>query len=56
VKRYSSRSTADAEGGWRHTEITLSPLNPDFKPITLTPESEGDVRVVAEWISVLGRA
>jgi type III restriction enzyme len=56
VKRYSSRSVADGEGGWRHAEITLSPQNPDFKPIILTPQSEGDVQVVAEWIGVLGRA
>jgi type III restriction enzyme len=55
VKRYSSRVVSDSEGAWRHAEITLSPLNPDFKPIVLTPESEGDVRVVAEWIGVLGR-
>ena len=55
VKRYSSRIVADPEGGWRHAEITLSPLNPDFKPITLTPESEGDVKVVAEWVGVLRR-
>jgi type III restriction enzyme len=55
VKRYSSHSVADGEGGWRHAEITLSPLNPDFKPITLTPQSEGDVQVVAEWIATLGR-
>ena len=56
VKRYSSRIVAEPEGAWRHAEITLSPLNPDFKPIALTPESEGDVQVVAEWIGVLGRA
>ncbi len=55
VKRYSSRSVADGEGGWRHAEITLSPLNPDFKSITLMPESEGDIAVTAEWIGVLGR-
>ena len=56
VKRYSSRVVVDREGSWRHAEITLSPLNPDFTPITLTPESEGDVQVVAEWVGVLGRA
>jgi hypothetical protein len=55
VKRYSSRIVADREGGWRHSEVTLSPLNPDFKAIVLTPESEGDVHIVAEWIGVLGR-
>jgi len=56
VKRYTSRRVADGEGGWRPAEITLSPLNPDFEPIMLTPESEGDVVVIAEWIGVLGRA
>src|SRR5262249_28411670 len=55
VNRYSSRGVTDREGVYRHAEITLSPLNPDFRPITLTPESEGDVVVVAEWIGVLGR-
>jgi SOS-response transcriptional repressor LexA len=45
----------DSQGDSRHTEITLSPLNPDFKPITLTSQSEGDVQVVAEWIAALGR-
>jgi type III restriction enzyme len=55
VKRYTSRIVEEREGGWRHAAITLSPLSPDFKPITFTPESEGDVQVVAEWIGVLGR-
>lgn len=56
VKRYSSKIVADRDGGWRHTEVTLAPLNSAFKPIMLTPESEGDVQVIAEWIGVLGRA
>lgn len=55
VKKYSSEKTADSESGWRHTRVTLSPLNPEFEPIVLAPESEGDVRVIAEWLGVLGR-
>lgn len=55
VKRYSSRVVTESGGGWRHARITLSPLNPDFKPIVLTPESEDDVQVLAEWVGVLGR-
>jgi phage repressor protein C with HTH and peptisase S24 domain len=55
VKRYSSQKGTDAESNWRHTKITLSPLNPEFQPIVLTPESEGDVQVIAEWLMVLGR-
>lgn len=53
VKRYRSEKTVDAEGSWRHDRITLEPLNRDFRPIVLTPEAEGDVNVVAEWITTL---
>jgi len=43
-------------GGWRHTRVTLSPLNPEHKPIVLTPESEGDVQNVAKFLAVLGQS
>lgn len=56
VKRYSSEKIADPEGGWRHSRVTLSPLNPEFQPIVLTPESEEDMQIVAECLAVLGRA
>jgi SOS-response transcriptional repressor LexA len=35
--------------------VTLKPLNPEFKPIVLTAESDEDVSVVAEYIATLGR-
>lgn len=53
VKRYSSVKQADAESEWRHETITLSPLNPDFIPIVLKSEKEGDVEIIAELISVM---
>jgi type III restriction enzyme len=56
VKKYASDKIAGSEGNWRHARITLSPLNPEFQPIALTPESEGDVQVIAEFLTVLGRA
>jgi hypothetical protein len=31
----------------------LKPINPDFDPIELAPESENDVMVVAELLEVL---
>jgi type III restriction enzyme len=55
VKRYSSEKSVDGEESWRHKKIILSPLNPDFQPIVLAPESEDDVQVIAEWITVLGK-
>jgi len=53
VKRYSSEKTADEDDGWRHTRITLSPLNPDYEPIELAPEDEEAFRVVAELVGNL---
>ena len=53
VKRYRSEKVEAKGEEWRHGRITLSPINPDFKPIVLTPRSEGDVVVVAEWLAVL---
>ena len=57
VKRYSSEKIADPDGGWRHTRVTLSPVNTtEFQPIVLTADSDDDVRLIAELIAVLGRA
>jgi len=56
VKRYSSEKMGDGNGGWNHTKITLSPLNPQFNPIELTAKSEDEVKVIAEFITVLGRS
>ena len=54
VKRYRSRKTED-EHGWRHVEITLEPLNPNFDPICLQPtDDEWSVEVVAELVEVVG--
>jgi len=55
VKKYSSQRNDDLEGDWRHTRVTLSPLNREFHPIALSPESEGDVQVIAEFLMVLGK-
>ena len=52
VKRYASVK-AQADDTWRHTRITLSPVNPDFASIVLTPDGESDLEVIAELIEVL---
>jgi SOS-response transcriptional repressor LexA len=52
LKRYRSRKAAGA-GGWRHTEIRLEPLNPEFAPIVLRERDEGEVHVAAELVQVL---
>lgn len=54
VKRYRSEKSSSVEGEWKHTKITLEPLNPEFKPIILEPEDEGAIQVVAEYLGKLG--
>jgi phage repressor protein C with HTH and peptisase S24 domain len=56
VKVFSSEKSGNGDGGWRHEKIVLKPLNPDFEPIELTPESEDEVRVIAEFVEVVGAA
>ena len=54
LKVYTSEKAAAEEGEWRHTRIVLKPLNPVHAPIVLTPESENEVRVIAEFVQVVG--
>ena len=53
VKRYRSEKGQD-EGGWRHVKVALEPDNPDFPPIEITTDDEAAVKVVAEFVEVLG--
>jgi len=53
VKRYESEKERHSDS-WRHTKITLKPVNSDFESIVLTGEDEGQVQVVAEVVEVLG--
>ena len=55
VKRYESEKT-QGEESWRHTKITLKPVNADFEPIVLTGADEGQLQVVAELVEVLRAA
>jgi type I restriction enzyme R subunit len=53
VKRYESKKGRDGDT-WRHVRILLKPINPDFQPIVLTGDINGQLRVVAELVDVLG--
>jgi type I restriction enzyme R subunit len=55
VKRYVSEKVTDGDS-WRHSRITLKPINPDFQPIVITGSEEGELQVVAEYVEVLGDA
>jgi len=53
VKRYSSKREVSPTEEWRHTKIALLPVNPEFSPIVLEPNSQDDIRLIAEFVSVL---
>ncbi|MFC1524023.1 DEAD/DEAH box helicase family protein [Thermodesulfobacteriota bacterium] len=53
VKQYFSRKSEDPETEWRHDEIRLVPLNPDFDSIILTPDIAEDFTVIGEFIRVV---
>ena len=53
VKRYSSLKQQADGGGWRHMRVTLSPTNPDYRPIVLTGDDAAHVTVIAELVTVL---
>lgn len=53
VKRYSSLKQQADGGGWRHVRVTLSPANPDYRPIVLTGDDAAHVAVIAELVTVL---
>lgn len=53
VKKYDSKKVVSEDGSWRHTQINLEPVNPQFKSIRLTENIEGEIRVIAEFVEVL---
>jgi SOS-response transcriptional repressor LexA len=53
VKRYSSVKSFSPDGTWAHESITLSPLNPDYSPISIPPDRADSFRIVARFVRVL---
>jgi SOS-response transcriptional repressor LexA len=52
VKRYRSEKEA-ADSSWRHTRVTLEPLNRSFEPIVFGPDAIDSVKIVAEFVASL---
>lgn len=55
VKRYHSTKQSH-EDGWTHQTIELQPLNPDssYQPIPITEDVVESIRVVGEFVAVIG--
>lgn len=52
IKKYHSEKVATEEGGWAHSQITLSPLNPDYSPIVINAEETDvdDFKIYGEFV------
>lgn len=53
VKRYHSTKQVHKEA-WTHETIELQPLNPDYRPIPITEDDADSIRVVGEFVAVIG--
>ena len=53
VKRYTSDKASGPDGAWRHTKITLEPLNPKYQPMQIDPSDAESLTVVAEFLEIL---
>lgn len=53
IKRYNSKKTATNDGHWEHASIQLEPINPDFKPIKITADKADEIRIIAEFVTML---
>ncbi len=51
IKRYTSRKAVSEDGEWRHEEIRLEPLNPEYEDLVLNPGE--DYRTIAEFVRVV---
>ena len=50
VKKYTSTKVSTGEDQWRHEQIRLEPLNPEYQAWDVEP---ADFAVVAEWICII---
>ncbi|MFO0962326.1 MAG: DEAD/DEAH box helicase family protein [Phycisphaerales bacterium] len=53
VKRFESEKCT-AEDDWQHERIALRPINPAFEPLVFTDDEDHALRVIAEFVEVLG--
>ena len=53
MKKYSSEKVDGDDGDWRHTRVTLSPTNREYKPIVIDANDDESISIVAEYVAVL---
>jgi len=50
VKQYQSSKVLQADGSWRHRQVMLLPLDPEYEPIILNTQDERDFQIIAEYL------
>jgi len=54
VKQYESDKFHNPDETWEHAKIALKPLNPAYQPIEIKPTDAESVKILAEFLEVLG--
>ena len=52
IKRYESKKIEE-DDSWRHVEVILRPVNPEFNSIVFTKSGDNELQVIAELVEVL---
>lgn len=52
IKKYFSQKEI-GEDNWQHTKVQLLPLNPEYNPIVLSPDEDGEYRTIGILKAVL---
>ena len=55
IKKYHSEKVESEDGGWKHSQITLSPLNKEYYPIVINSEeiADDDFKIYGELVAVI---
>ena len=54
IKRIKRLKGITADGTEGYTTVRLEPVNPDYQTLVLEQRSDDDIRVVAEFVEVIG--
>ena len=55
IKKYHSEKVVGEDGNWKHSRITLSPLNADYKPIVINADEadDDDFKIYGEFVTTI---
>jgi superfamily II DNA or RNA helicase/SOS-response transcriptional repressor LexA len=54
IKKYESSKVYDSDTEWRHENIILKAVNPDYEDIEISPEESDQFSIIAIYLETLG--